>query len=349
MTEWFADTTIAGQLRYQAEACGHLGSPLYGALLRDAVDDFEAGGPTWEVLHGREGEPGTSALALRFMGAVNRLVLQGRAPDLAAVYDDPGPDEAAAWQAFRTVLERNVEELRTLVDRPVQTNEAGRSAALLCGFLTVAAETGLPLRLLEVGASAGLNLRWDRYRYLGADGFTWGPADSPVRIEFELRGGRFPVPTEIEVRERHGCDSAPLDPADPEGRLTLLAYVWPDQRTRVERVRAALAVAVAEPVSIDREGAATWAGRKLAEDSPGLATVLYHSVVAQYLSEGELSEFEGHVREAGERASAEAPLAWLRMEAAGKMADLRLATWPGGEDRLLARVGYHGSPVELLP
>ena len=42
------------------------------------------------------------------------------------------------------------------------------------GFLAVAAHTGLPLRTFEVGASAGLNLRWDRFFY-EARGATWGP------------------------------------------------------------------------------------------------------------------------------------------------------------------------------
>ncbi|HYP54817.1 MAG TPA: DUF2332 family protein, partial [Solirubrobacterales bacterium] len=55
-----------------------------------------------------------------------------------------------------------------------------------------------------------------------------------------------------------------------------------------------------------------------------------------------------HLREAARRATAEAPLAWLRMEPAGEWTDVRLSTWPDGESRLLARAGYHGSPVEPM-
>lgn len=342
-----AEATLAGRLRYQAGACEGLGSRLYAVLLSRAAEDLEAHGPTWEVLRGHEDDPGPSALALRLMGAVNRLVLAGREPALAAVYRDRDADPESAWDAFRATLARNMAELRELVQLPVQTNEVGRSSALLLGFLTVAAETGLPLRLLEVGASAGLNLRWDRYRYL-TEGFEWGPVDSKVRLEFELDGGRFPRAGQIEVSDRRGCDAAPLDPTTPEGRLTLLAYTWPDQPGRIERLQAALELATELPVPVEREMAAPWTGRQLAKRSPGEATVLFHSIVSQYLDEEELSAFHGHIEAASRLADSEAPLAWLRMEYAGERADLHLTVWPGDEERRLARVGYHGTPIEVL-
>jgi hypothetical protein len=94
---------------------------------------------------------------------------------------------------------------------------------------------------------------------------------------------------------------------------------------------------------------ASWVKRNLADRVPGRATVLFHSIVAQYLSEEELAALRAHVRNAGQRASEDAPFAWLRMEPAGEWADVRITTWPKGEDRHLARVGYHGSPVELAP
>ena len=342
-----AKTSLAGTLRFQAEACKRVGSPLYAALLGRAAADVERGGPTWEVLRGHEGDPGPSALALRLMGAVNRLVLRGDEPALAAIFSDPDRDEVAAWQAFSSVLERNGESLRQLVELPVQTNEIGRCAALLPGFLTVSGETGLPLRLLEVGASAGLNLRWDRYCYV-AEELVWGPLDSSVTITVEFQGEmRFPAPPEIEIAERRGCDAAPIDPTTPEGHLDLLAYVWPDQVDRIERLRGALGIAAELAVPIDREGAATWVERVLGERSPGRATVLFNSFVLQYLSEEELAAFHRHVQEAGERATQEEPLAWLRMEQGGEWADVRLATWPGGKDHQLARAGYHGTPVML--
>lgn len=342
---WEDAATVPGLLRYQSVACGYVGSPLYQYLLDRAATDYEQGGPTLRVLEGHEDDPKDSALALRLMGAVHRLVLTGRAPALAERYADAGGGRDRTWGAFRQALGDHLDELRPLVDRPVQTNEVGRCAALLPGFLGVAARTGRPLRLLEVGASAGLNLAWSEYRY-EAGSFAWGPLSSALRIEFELGGGEIPsVPATIA--ERSGCDASPVDPASEEGRLTLLSYVWPDQTARMERLRAALAITASNPAQVERSGAVEWTAARLAEPAPGRATVLYHSVVMQYLSEEERDAFGRIVREAGSRAGEDTPLAWLRMEPDGERAAVRLATWPGGEDRLLASAGYHGTPVDL--
>jgi hypothetical protein len=333
--------TIARRLRRQVEECRRLGSPLYAELLERAAADVETGGPTREVLRGHGDDPPLSALALRLMGAVNRLVLSGEEPEAFG-----------RWDALRDVLARRRDELRELVDLPVQTNEIGRSAALLFGFLAVAASRDLPLRTLELGASAGLNSNWDRYRY-EAEGFAWGHAGSPVTI----RDWRFFHPTHeksanylerIEVASREGCDAAPVDAGSEEGRRTLLAYVWPDQRRRVERLRGALEVAAANPVRVERAPAAAWAAARLAEPVEGVATVVFHSVFVNYLPEAEREELYATIAAAGERATTEAPLAWLRLEGIGELAELRLTGWPGGEERLLARAGFHGDPVELL-
>src|SRR5262245_7235308 len=120
-----------------------IGSPLYAAVLESAADDVEARGPGWEVLRGHEDDPEFSVLGLRLLGAVNRRVLTGQEPALADAY--AAGDGAAAWELLREVLRREGDELRASLERPVQTNEVGRSAALLFGFARVAVETGLPL------------------------------------------------------------------------------------------------------------------------------------------------------------------------------------------------------------
>jgi hypothetical protein len=341
-----AQRAIAEQLQWQADACRMIGSPLYAGLLEQAAADIEAAGPTWEILRGHEADPRFSVLGLRLLGAVNRLVLTGREPALADAYANGQVPEA--WERLRDTLDRNATELRDSLEQPVQTNEVGRCAGLLFGFAAVATETELPLRLLEVGASAGLNLRWDRYRY-EADGFSWGPEDSPVKLGFELDGAPAPaVPNGFEIAERHGCDATPIDPGTAKGKLTLLTYIWPDQVERIARMKAALEVAGELPIALDREPAAAWTQRMLAEPATGRATVIYHSIVSQYLSDTERAALFDGIHAAGERATADAPLAWLRMEPVDDRAALDLTFWPGGEERRLGRVGYHGTPVELL-
>jgi hypothetical protein len=313
---------VARRLRRQAEECRRLGSPLYDELLVRAADDVAAGGDLWELLRGHQSDPPHSALALRLMGAVNRLRLRGEEPQAFAT-----------WDAFEEVCGRRQRALRELVRLPVQTNEVGRGAALRVGFAAVARATAKPLRLLELGASAGLNLNWDR--------------NGDVGRHFRAGHGKV-APPRVEIASREGCDTTPVDASTPEGRETLLAYVWPDQEARIERLEAALAVAAEHPVTVDAESAPDWAARKLAAPAPGLATVVFHSVFFFYLSPADRDRLRATIAAAGERATAEAPLAWLRLEGPGELAELRLTLWPGGGERLLARAGYHGDPLELL-
>jgi hypothetical protein len=305
---------------------------LYAELLERAAADTESDGPLANVLRGHEDDPPASMLALRLLGAVHRRFLEGELPDMR-------------WLTFRRALIDDAKAVRDLLDHPVQTNEVGRCAALLPGFLAVVESAGLPLRLLEVGASGGLNLRWDHYRY-EADGFSWGDPESPVRVEFEL-SGEAPAARPVEVVERRGCDPNPVDPSSEEGRLALQSFVWPDQEARVQRLRAALAVAEEVPLEVEQAPAAGWIAERLAEPAKGAATVVFHSIVMQYLPEDERRQFERNVREAGRVATSNYPLAWLRMEPGGEMAEVRLTLWPDGKEWFLARVGYHGNPVRL--
>jgi hypothetical protein len=341
---------LAERFRWQAGACEGLGSPLYGGLCRRTADDIEAGGPLRQVLAGHEDDPRDSMLQLRLLGAVHRLALSGRAPALAACYPSTGGGAAPAetWRAFReTVAERAV-ELAELIERPVQTNEVGRSRALAPGFLLVARLTGLPLRMLELGTSGGLNLRWDHFRY-EAGGLCFGDEHSPVRFSGFHEGEPLPAPpARLEITERAGCDEHPVDASTPDGRETLRAYLWPDQSERFRLLDAALEVANAVPATVERSEALPWLIDRLAQPAPGACTVVFHSIVMQYVDERQREAIDHALAEAGSRATPDAPLARLALEPAGNHADLRLTTWPGGEERLLAKCGYHGTPVRWL-
>ena len=344
---------VAGLLRRQAGWCEGYGSALSALLLRSAADDVLAGGPTWAVLQPYADEPAGSALALRFLGGVHRLALTRRAPRLALHLPSAGgtAGPAGAAEALLATVAEHADELRDLAARPCQTNEVGRCAALLVGFLAVADETGLPLRLLEIGASAGLNLRWDRYGYRQPDlGWTWGPQDSPLVLDGHWTAPPPPEPAGVVVVERAGCDLAPIDPTSAEGRLTLTSFVWPDQAQRLARLRGALAAAASTPAAVAAEGLATWLPARLAEPLPGVATVVYSSVVAPYLSPADVEAERVTLDTAGTRASPAAPLYRLRFEhdAAIRTFALDLQRRPSGEVRRLATSGPHGTGISAL-
>jgi hypothetical protein len=207
------------------------------------------------------------------------------------------------------------------------------------------------VRLLEVGASAGLTMLVDRFGYSVGNEIV-GAARSPLRFERPWIG----VPPADLARpprivERRGCDPNPIDPTSPDGRLTLTSYVWPDWTERLRRLEAALDVAAGSPPPVDRAGAADWLGAQLREPRPGMLTVVWHSVVWQYVDPVERRAARAILLAAAARATPAAPLAHLRFEPRKKAGrgfrfELLLTFWPGaGQDELLATAPGHGMPT----
>ncbi len=352
---------LVDRCRRQARACGALGSPFYAALLERVADDVAAGGPAAAVLAGHESDPTQSALSLRLMGGVHRLVLDRRAPALAVSYPSVGGtgDPDAAWPAFRDVLVEHHDELRQLLLRPPQTNEVGRAAVLAGGLAHVVARRRAPVRLVEIGASAGLNLRVDRFRVEAGTGDGVGPLDSPVVLRDAWRGRLPPTGEPPDVVARLGCDPHPVDPTTTEGRLVLTSYVWPDQTARLERLRAAFEVAGHTPAVVVPESAEAFVRRL--ELVPGTTTVLWHSIMWQYLAREEQAAVDDALELLGASADDTTGLARLSLEPGRRTPGedeeflVRLRTWPGdGADpadpadrmgRVLGTASPHGLPV----
>src|SRR6266540_2149075 len=142
---------VARRLHAKAGYCFAHCAPLYAGLLERSAQDVLRGGPCWAVLRGREQDPKGSAMALRFMGSIHRLVLEGRSPALAHFYPSVGGAGGSAndrWGAFSATVEEHTPELRELVRRPVQTNEVGRCSALLGAFLLE--QCGTPSNLVRL-------------------------------------------------------------------------------------------------------------------------------------------------------------------------------------------------------
>jgi hypothetical protein len=319
-------------LRSQGRFCGSSGSPMYHELFELVAKDVEAGGVFATILSGHEGDSARHAVPLRLLGGLHRLVLDGRAAALRRWYPSTGGtwDRERAWPEIVLAAANHSGSLHAVLVQPPQTNEVGRSAALIGGLLRINRGFDLPVRLFEIGSSAGLNLRADHYRYRYA-GSQWGPADSPVTIDDAWRGA-LPPQGALQIVERQGYDIAPIDVIGADGEMTLLSYVWPDQSMRLERLRGADAVA----------------GLTL-ED--GALTVLWHSITWQYLSVDEREEILNGADALGAQADARSPFAHLTLEPAvdGPNAPVRFLvrarSWPGGEPQILGECHPHGPPV----
>ncbi|KAB7644416.1 DUF2332 domain-containing protein [Polymorphobacter fuscus] len=340
---------VAKAFAGQAHWCRSNGAPLTAAVCEAALDACDARSATGRALIAWPGEPRADALALRFAGGCNGLVRAGLAPGLAALYPPmPVPPVPVLAAALRDVLAKSARdaELCRWLEGPPQTNEVARSGVLMPGLMAIAAATGLPLRVFELGCSAGLNLNLDKFGYDLA-GVRVGDAASAVQLAPAWTGPPPPV-AEVRIAARRGVDLNPLDVADAGVRDRLLAYVWPDQPDRLARARAAIALAQAQPPPIDRGDAAGWTEQHVAPVT-GSVAVVYHSIAFQYFPPVTKARIAAHL--AGLPAHAEAPVAWLRFEmddaAAAHLPTLRLTLWRGGaaQDHLLARAHPHGASV----
>lgn len=339
--------------RIQGEACTRLGSPFNGELCLAAADALSAGDDLAGLFAPWVGASRRKlfedAVPIRFLGALHDLVLSEPASDLAQTYPTPGrpSDPGLVWTAARRVLDPESVRMGHFMAHEPQTNEVRRSACLLGGFLTVARTWGLPLRTFELGASAGLNLHWDRFHYeLG--GATWGDPASTVRIDSEWDGPPPPVGADCMVVQRAACDRRPVRLDDPLQRRRLLAYVWPDQFERFARIQSAIELAVDSGVEVEMADAPAWA-QDGAAPAVGAATVVYHSVFWQYMPAESQAALQGALEAHGAAATKAAPFAWLRMEPPPDnlaAMDVRLTMWPGGEERVLAEVHPHGAAVK---
>ena len=342
---------ILTAFRSQATACQKLGSPFTAAiceLLTESLDETSRFG---RRILGWSGDPAADALALRAAAGFHALKRAGKSAALDAVYPPAPMDRDALAAALLEATAVHDDFLHDWLDSPPQTNEVARSSALLGGALILSRELGLPLDWYEIGASMGLNLGFDGYRYeFGAA--SWGDATSPVLVRSEWRGPGPSTDASIAVRTRAGCDLNPLDPSSSADRERLLAYIWADQTERLARATAALDVAAKAPWRVDAADAAAWvAGRFSAPPQPAIARILVHTIMWQYLPEATQAAIRASLEEAGRSATPETPVGWLRMEADGQRgtASVRLTIWPAGREREIARADFHGRFVEWQP
>ena len=330
----------------------HGRSPLSVALMEGAADNLEKGGIVAD-LYDDVPLPAGQAPALRLLAALHRLVLSGGAPELAGYYPSVGGREPpeGAWAAAELTLQAHAADLGEILRRGVQTNEPGRSAVLFGVLLWIADRYRRPVRLLEVGASAGLNLLAEHYAYRSSGTLLGDPA-SPLVFEGPWVGTPVPEPEEaqdhLHVVDPRGCDIAPIDATVRDGQLALLSYIWPDEPKRLARMRAALEVAQRCPPVVEAASAAPWIRRVLSEPGELRVQLVWQSVFAQYLTAEDRDDLGGAMAGAGGQATEHTPLVWARMEPSADPLQgfgVTVTCWPGGEEIPLGRSGDHGPPV----
>lgn len=312
----------------QAIVARLMGSPFVARVLEAAFRQLDAAPRLAAKIDGWTADPAASAMALRLNSALHALARQGHRPDLTRLYRD---GEGDFDHVLRGVLTLDEPFIIAWMQHPTQTNEVGRAALFMAALMQLDGGSALPVELLELGASAGLNLNLARYHHVLAD-IDCGETGAAVRIE-PLWSGPRPAVHPLHIATARGVDLNPVDLADPAARARLLAYVWPGEVQRMRQLAAAIAIARLHPPQVEQGRAGDWLAAQL--DRPqasGTRRVVLHSMVMQYLALDERRAIHMQLSRAGASATPERPLALIALEWRADRTEVTLAVthWWGG-------------------
>jgi hypothetical protein len=329
-------------------------SPLYRSLSRTVAASDQL------LDLARQGRPGQYPTFL-FFGAVHRLLLRGVDHPLAGYYPSVAGDEvrpaAEAGPALESFGRSYAAELaETIRTRLVQTSVVQRTLGLRIGLSAIAAldPAAGPVHVIEVGASAGLNLRFERYGYrLG--GRRYGDPDSPVQLAAEVYGAA-PLPDLDRmpaIGRVQGVDLNPVDATDADAREWLEALVWPENHAQRELLGRALTLVAADPPPI-RAGDAIDVLPDLAAELPaGEPRLIYHAATRMHVPRERRPAFDAAIRAAG----GTGPLWWVSVEGApdpdprprpARHGAALLLRDPAGRTRTVAVVDGHLRWIETV-
>jgi hypothetical protein len=271
---------------------------------------------------------------------VNLLLAEHRGAELAAYYPIHGgrrsPDSRLAPAFSEFCAEHRDELARLLRDGSTQTNEIRRCVALRLGLDYVQRRWPGPVALVEAGASAGLNLLFDRYRYRLGGHDVPGAVESPVTISCEVRedevkedegeeespGGQLIGPL-TEITSRLGFDQRPVDLTDPAERAWLEAFIWPEQTSELATLRGAIDLALSTGLATVVRGDAVTDTASLLKGLPGSEpVVVFTASLLSYLPAQARTAFADQLCEVATRR----PVAWVFAEAPGLLATVGLDT-----------------------
>ncbi|SFI28565.1 hypothetical protein SAMN02799624_00122 [Paenibacillus sp. UNC496MF] len=276
--------------RYFAERCFRGSSPLYERLSLAVAEDPEL------LELASKAQPGQLPPNMLF-GAVHDLLLRGDEHPLRYFYPSltPNPgDPELAVRPFKAYCRARRGALARLIGtRRVQTNEVNRCAFLYPAFCLIHRDAGKPLALVEAGASAGLNLLWDRYAYDYGTGGSCGSPFPALALKSEPRGGTMPFLCRRSppVAARVGIDLRVSDLRREDDYRWLQALVWPEHRERRTNLAKAAACLKAQPPLLVEGDAIALLGEAAAEMPGDAALVVFHTHVANQFSPEEKQAF----------------------------------------------------------
>lgn len=281
--------------------------------------------------------PSGHSLPLRIASGLHALVLRGDDPKLCAIYPPNTADNTSFRAGILQALHDHDDFLCDWIESAPQTNEVRRSAVLIATAHLLAARFKMPFRLSELGASAGLNLMFDRFCLDIGEGY--GPP-SGVNLTPEWSGSH-PPKAKLDITLRRGVDLNPINSHEDAQALRLQAYLWADQQDRLERTRAAIRLQNAE---VDKGDAIDWLETRLRTAVHNQLHLIYHSVAWQYFPKDKQTLGTEMIQAAGARATEHSPLAWLSYEADAEPHGARivLRLWPGNHRVELGRADFHG-------
>lgn len=321
-------------------------SPLYSRLTRGIADDPE-------LLDLCASATSTPASNL-FFAAAHSLLLEGKPHPLSDFYPSVSgspPPRSDPYPHFRSFCLEHRDEMELLLaNRRVQTNEVNRCACLLPAFGMASRLSGKSLALVEVGASAGLNLLFDRYRYVYGNGNTLGDERSPVEIHCETRGEKMPpLPESMpEISSRVGLDLEPLDVRNPSDASWLEALIWPEEYAhRAPMLRRSIEAVREDPPEMLRGDALDLLPEVLSTIPENAAPCVFHTFTVNQFSEEMRERLTNILAEHSEvRPIYRVSIEWIYSE----HPLLRLAVFDGGseEERTLAACDDHGGWMEWL-
>lgn len=343
---------FAKAVAVQAGHCRSLDAP-FTAMLVETLPDALAGACLLEDrVRTWPGDATVDAVPLRLAAGLHSLVRAGRLRALGGLFPPAAlPPMAVLSAAVSEALHKETDALLPWLDTTPQTNEVGRAAAFMAAHLLLARETGLPASVLELGASAGLNMRFPRFSYRLGE-VEAGVTGAPVRLE-PIWTGADPPAADVRILGIRGVDISPVDIRNAAARDRLAAYVWPDHLHRQQRLNGAIAVALADGLAVEEGDAADWMDFVLPSTArSGEAIVVQHSVAFGYFPAAAQASIAQRLEALGETARPDAAVAWIALEhAEGTRAELYLTLrlWPGGEVRALGVMTGHGKSMFWNP